>query len=272
MMQAMLSDQSMSDKEIAKLSLSDGWSAQQKVDGTRILLDISPYHVHVNNRRGEHSKRAAEVLDVIGDWAYALRKKEMCVVLDGEWVNNTYCLFDLKYFDAYHTEDDPFYVRWANLRAFVSATDNSAVKLLHTAFNEAEKIALIEACIRQSAEGIVFRKNNSPYTDYYSDDIQRIEFKREINAVITRVLSGGKRVELGLVASDQVFNIGMCYASSKRNAIYNVGDAVKVGYSHISSRGDLVRPYMIRKMVDLHPADCTVNQIAGATNSEIVIP
>lgn len=255
-------------EEAARLAIDDAWVAQQKFDGRRILVDINKDHVHINNRLGEHSSWTSHILDQLGDWFYSISNKNLQVVFDGEWVDDTYHVFDLKSCDL-HTEEDPYYLRWANLRGFLSAFDRpESIEPVYTAFAEEDKLELIKQAHNHQAEGIVFRKYRGMYIPGRADNIKKFKFVRSLDAVVMGHIPGRKSVKVGLVDTDKVFEIGHCSTTFLTGV--NVGDVVEIQYLYFSKHDRLVQPILQRVREDKDVTECTFDQVDRYQSNEVV--
>lgn len=150
---------SVDEGALERLFDDDGYLAQQKLDGARVLV-----HVHeeliVTNRSGQHSSMPRALLEVLAE---APRGS----VLDGELVSTKgeaiYWVFDLLQHGAHDLRGAPYLDRYQELDALIDQL-RDPIRLVPTAVDAQDKRALYQKLAAARAEGIVFKRSDAPYT------------------------------------------------------------------------------------------------------------
>ncbi len=94
----------------------DAWVFSQKIDGMRVLAVVSNHKVTFLNRNGEPVQKTLvdnlrrELASLNGDW-----------VFDGEYVNDTYYVFDMPRAGTVLSEHNFYYERRAALETVIAA-------------------------------------------------------------------------------------------------------------------------------------------------------
>lgn len=132
----------------------DGYLAQEKLDGKRIMVDVTFGKVTASNRR-------SWVIGIPKDIEQELAKFDDCV-LDGELVGGVYYVFDLLSHNGEDLKSLPCIERFDRLIHVIGDQMLEQVGLVPTAFSTQEKQALADSLSLK--EGIVFKKVNAPYT------------------------------------------------------------------------------------------------------------
>lgn len=132
----------------------DKYLAQEKLDGKRIMVDVTFGKVTASNRR-------SWVIGIPKDIEQELAKFDDCV-LDGELVGGVYYVFDLLSHNGEDLKALPCVERFDRLVHVIGDQMLEQVGLVPTAFSTQEKQALAESLSLK--EGIVFKQVNAPYT------------------------------------------------------------------------------------------------------------
>jgi bifunctional non-homologous end joining protein LigD len=142
-----------------RLLSDDGWGAEEKFDGKRIILRYEGERLSVINRKGlTCAVSAAFVAD-----ALALGETFGDFVIDGEAVGETFRAFDLLGLEGRDLRALPFIQRRA-LLAELLADGLPFLRLSQLAVTREAKEELCYWLRREGREGVVFKRLDAPYT------------------------------------------------------------------------------------------------------------
>jgi bifunctional non-homologous end joining protein LigD len=146
------------DDELDRFLHDDGWVAQQKLDGIRILATVLSDRVLPTNRDGQQSDTVdAAVLA-------GLDALEVGTIVDGEVIGDRYWVFDVLKVGERDVTSLGVVERWQILDDELSPGFSGNIEVLPLREGTAHKRALYEQMVAQSAEGLVFKQRHAPYT------------------------------------------------------------------------------------------------------------
>jgi bifunctional non-homologous end joining protein LigD len=140
--------------EAGRLISDDGWWAQEKFDGKRMLLRKADVVTAVN-RNG----LSVGAPDVIITWASRVNRS---YVVDGELVGETLCVFDLLELDEIDLRLWAYDQRLSRLEGL---RFDGAIAVVETAKTAHEKHQFYDRLRAAGGEGIVFKQHAAPYTE-----------------------------------------------------------------------------------------------------------
>ena len=148
------------DETTAKaIGADDGWMLQEKIDGVRCMVRGHPGTMEGSNRKGLVMPLPAPVVDSITtllDGGQA--------VLDGEMVGDVYHVFDLLELNGRNLRPYGAEERYDRLAALFGDDDDDPNVTLVVAFmTSAGKQEAFSRLKAERAEGVVFKRKNSPY-------------------------------------------------------------------------------------------------------------
>jgi bifunctional non-homologous end joining protein LigD len=146
--------------DLDRVLTDSNWWAQQKLDGDRVLFEVTDGKVAALNRNGEIRVNlvprnvTAQFESMPGTW-----------VFDGELMTDgVYWLFDMPVADPHITPSLPYEFRLVVLeRFFAGWAPDPCVRLLPTARTPAAKANLVEATLAANGEGVIFKDVTAPY-------------------------------------------------------------------------------------------------------------
>lgn len=238
--------------QVTEYIQDDGWWAQEKHDGKRMLLHKTGTEITAINRRGLSVGAPDVIIQQAG-------KIDQGFLVDGEAIGETLFVFDLLEIRGKDVRSMPYAERLSHLES-LALTDPFVV--VEAAKTTVEKQQLYERLQMAGAEGIVFKKHDAPYTagrpnsggaqlkfKFYetaSVIVSKINDKRSVGVA---VLDGGKQVEIGNVTIPPNKEI------PAENAI------VEVRYLYAYEGGSLYQPTYLGVRDDVDRADCVIAQL-----------
>lgn len=259
--------------ELEPLLADDGWVAQQKLDGARVLVHVKETVV-ATNRAGEVTELAsAELLSCLAEAAPGS-------ILDGELVGGEYHVFDLLQHGTQDLRGTGYLDRWLELDALVDQL-SGPVRLVAVARTEPEKRALFARLEAERAEGIVFKQKDAPYTPGRpsSGGAQR-KHKFVKSADVVLVENAGNAYAMVVFDPDGAERpVGKVFAgttTATREAIdakLGAGErpVAEVEYLYATDDDQLFQPVFLRLRADKAAEECTLDQLVR-TNRAVVAP
>ncbi len=250
---------SIDDGELAVARLLDeGYAAQQKFDGKRIILSIDRATVTAHNRTGLVCEVSQPILE------QARRLSVIApLILDGEWLRETKSLhvFDLLEIDGADLRNLPFQQRQRQLAKTLAVAQLPNLAAVRTEYLREGKAALLEKINAHNLEGIVLKAVTSPYRVGRQPD----QFKFKFTAVSSFVITGlNQKQSVSLGAYDARGTLVNCGDVKIRSSRFKVreGMIIDVEYSHAFSSSNLIyQPRMDKIRDDLQPEACTLSQL-----------
>lgn len=231
--------------QVAQLMQDDAWWAQEKYDGKRMLLykaDAQLDKVTAINRSG----LSVGAPDMILKRASSVARMYL---VDGEAVGETFFAFDLLEFDQANVRSLPYRQRLVQLASL--GLDGSIV-MAATAQTAAEKQQLYDRLQTADAEGIVFKKQDAPYTvgrpnsggtqvkfKFYATASVVVTKINEARSVAVAVLDGEKQVGVGNVTIPPNQDIPALKAIVEVRYLYAYKDGSLYQPTYLGVRDDL---------------------------------
>ena len=250
---------------------SRDWIVEQKLDGHRVLLEVTNGRAKAIGRNGQSSQHNA--LFMQRGYANDLKQLPADCVLDGELVGDTFWAFDLPYWAERANPinpSDPLHVRRAQLDNLFDfwSPDRSYFRLLPQATKELDKSKLALTVLQGGGEGVMLKPLASTYrSGVRAKDICKIKFVKTVDCVVSAVGTQGKEnYELSLYVrridgTSSLQTVGRCSAIGKDKV--NVGDVIEVKYLYVGADGRLYQPRMMRVRTDKDAMECDIVQLDG---------
>lgn len=257
---------------LVALCEDDAYYAEQKVDGHRCMMHVQDGQVRAITRNWN---------EVTGVPQSIFRQFDVMVrqggrwIIDGEWLNGTFYVFDVLCAGDQSFLDEPYENRRTFLENFFPSWNPVGITLLPVARTHEEKIALAQHVMSAGCEGLVFKKVSSVYYQARSECWWRVKFRNTIDCFITELNSDGHHniVLSVLLADGKEFTVGECTAEAgdgKRGYKFKIGDIVEVTYQYASDEGKLIQPTLPRVRKDKSRDECTYDQLVFA-NREVKV-
>lgn len=256
------------DKYIA----DDGWVAEQKLDGKRLLLQVEDGNVTVVNRYGvatsvDHTI-AEPFTSLTGRWCF-----------DGEEIHNQFWIFDMPYALDLVSPKDEYDQRRKSLEAVFGAgwSDHPRLKLIDVAHTEPDKRALFDWVESHEGEGVMFKNRAGLYQPgKRSHSFLKAKFTETVDCVIMEIMPKGKSscvVGLFRDPSDplpvEVGSVKMTESNLKKVAL---GQVIEVKYLNFTRDEKLYQANFLKFRTDKLPHDCLLDDNLRRVNKTIHVP
>lgn len=258
---------------LESLLADDAWIAQQKLDGNRVIVHVGD-EVIATNRQGQVTQVHASILDCIADAPRG-------TVIDGELVSSggdpCYWAFDL----LQHGDEDlrtlAYRDRYAELDALLEELPGP-VKLVPTAWKREAKKTLLERLEATRAEGIVFKKLDSPYTPGRpASGGNQLKYKFVKTADVFLTENAGNAYRMAVYDGKKVREVGKVFAGTTNEIRKELDERISGGerpvaaveYLYATDDDQLFQPVFLTLRDDKEPGDCVLSQLVK-TNREVV--
>lgn len=266
--------------DVSRVLDSEDWVTQFKYDGDRVVVEAVEGRIRVLNRQGEVKTRnvgRAQLLPFT-----ALHRGRW--VFDGEVVGRTLVLFDLVSASsdalAWVTEDDPFTTRYLALSVIAellgvptAAQDTSApVVVAPVAFGPGSKARMLTDAVVEQREGVIARRRSGVYEQgRRSMDLLKHKFIKDVDVVVSGLHATKESATLS-VYDEHGSLIEVGSASTIGKGPVSPGEVWVVTFLYVTDPAHprLVQPRLIRSRSDKTPAQCLLDQFAGAGTNRIV--
>jgi bifunctional non-homologous end joining protein LigD len=224
----------------------DGWAAQEKMNGIRLMVRVTPKTPAVGvNRRGlERPIPQILVNSLIGQ----------NVVLDGELIGTTFHAFDILEQDGQDCRSEAFMARTARLEKLVRVIGSPCVLLVPAVTGEAKKRELVNRLKTDRKEGVVFKRTNEIYEPGRRDNVKKalavkVKFYKAISPVVIGWKNGKQSVEVGLRDQikgneAQIVSVGWVTVPTKYVGQIEVGKPVRVRYLYATDGSQLYQAHL----------------------------
>lgn len=252
-----------SPEDVQRMINDDNWSAQVKMDGDRLVVSLENGQKGAFNRQGMAKQRNVgkahlEAFDGLeGDW-----------IIDGEVVGRTFHVFDVIKAPGMN-EDASFEERFEIIsEAFdeYGLHDNEAVALVTTATSPDDKQSLRDETRVNRGEGLIFRRNNAPYTHGRSDAIVKDKFTKSADVIVmsSNASEGKESVEVGIKVNGKLKRVGSLSTIGKRDI--KEGDVIEASFKHVidTSNPVLVEGRIERIRYDKSADECDLEQFENS--------
>lgn len=251
---------------VAELLADDGFGAQSKHDGKRILIQSAGGAIIGINRKGLTCGLPQTIIAAAG----ALARMFGDFILDGEAVGDVYYAFDLLASGGVDLRERPYTERYRSLAARVMGLDH--ITLSELATGRAAKEELITRLRAANGEGVVFKRLTAPYRAGRPNS-GGDQLKHKFYATCSVIVSGvnqKRSVALSVVdATGARVGVGNVTVPPNK-AIPSVGSVIEVRYLYCFSGGSLFQPVFLDGRDDIVPEECGIEQLKYKAEEEAV--
>lgn len=253
--------------DLPRLCQDDRYELSQKVDGRRLLVQLSGGVIRGFNRRGERT-------DVPRAVAARLALCPIDVVMDGELIGPTWHVFDLPEAHNAVTPQTPLRVRRTALETLVStcSLESPALRLLPAATTTDDKTRLSQRVIEAGAEGLMAKDLEGAYLyGKRGSAMRKLKLTKTVDAVVIGFSAHGHdSLSLGLYddAGDLV-PIGEVTRQAGDGRLAKAGSVVEVTYLTFSGTR-LIQPTRPLLRSDKQPDECHWDQLSVGHTRAIV--
>lgn len=261
------------DRDVAmKLIEDDEWVMEEKMDGKRIAVAISPSEVRISNKSARACGMPAPIVTAI----QALKSLEyvgpvLYLEADGELVGEKYHVFDIFAIDGSDLRQLPYETRAAHYAKLIGRNKAlaggvfDAIEAVETFYGTAAKRAAFERIEGRNGEGVVFKRRDMVYAPGRPNSggpALKFKFKESSTAICLGDSSDGKRsIRLGLLSSDgEMVNVGKVTVPPNQ-PVPQPNSLVEVQYLYKYEGGSLFQPVLLRIRDDQNREDCTLAQV-----------
>lgn len=250
---------------------NDAWWVEQKLDGHRVLIESKGDEAVALNRHGERYMHAfsAEILEAI---AGAFGGEH--VIVDGEYLDGVYYVFDLAFFVI----DKPFTFseRRHSLELWFQLWSHPKVQLVKCAKEPAEKQALIHMVRESGGEGVMLKRKNGLYSSgSRSDAMFKAKFVKTAEVIVLEPYHEDKQaMRIALYHQEHIIETGSVNMIHHTDILSELkpGDVVEIKYIYAhkgQGKFRFVQPIFMRRRDDKSPQECTTGQLEY-TNKAVV--
>lgn len=261
------------DRDVAmKLIEDDEWVMEEKMDGKRIAVAISPSEVRISNKSARACGMPAPIVTAI----QALKSLEyvgpvLYLEADGELVGEKYHVFDIFAIDGSDLRQLPYETRAAQYAKLIGRNKAlaggvfDAIEAVETFYGTAAKRAAFERIEGRNGEGVVFKRRDMVYAPGRPNSggpALKFKFKESSTAICLGDSSDGKRsIRLGLLSSDgEMVNVGKVTVPPNQ-PVPQSNSLVEVQYLYKFEGGSLFQPVLLGIRDDQNREDCTLAQV-----------
>jgi bifunctional non-homologous end joining protein LigD len=261
------------DRDVAmKLIEDDEWVMEEKMDGKRIAVAISPSEVRISNKSARACGMPAPIVTAI----QALKSLEyvgpvLYLEADGELVGEKYHVFDIFAIDGSDLRQLPYETRAAHYAKLIGRNKAlaggvfDAIEAVETFYGTAAKRAAFERIEGRNGEGVVFKRRDMVYAPGRPNSggpALKFKFKESSTAICLGDSSDGKRsIRLGLLSSDgEMVNVGKVTVPPNQ-PVPQPNSLVEVQYLYKYEDGSLFQPVLLGIRDDQNREDCTLAQV-----------
>lgn len=259
-----------SDGQALLLLSKEGWHAEQKLDGVRLLIHVHEGKIIGINRKGAITLIPDKVADAFawfdGEW-----------VLDGELVKNTYWVFDLvRAMDVvtpampYTNRRDVLEQLWPQLLM------PDCVQLLRSAREPEDRAALALDLKEARCEGVMLKNGAAPYrAGKRTKDTRKWKYVNDVDCIVMATgIDGKQNLSVGLVVPEtgEIIEVATVTALAGDGMKAQVGDVVTVKCLYASEDNRLVQPTKPMLRDDKSPKECLFSQLESIkTNKDVLV-
>jgi len=244
--------------EVARLIVDDDWWAQEKHDGTRMLIHKADTVTAIN--RNGLSVGAPETI------INSASRVDQTYLVDGEAVGDKLFAFDILEINNTNVRPTPYSQRLSHLE---NLGLNGSIVVVETARTKEEKRQLYDRLKASGAEGIVFKKHSAPYTTGRPNSGgTQVKFKFYATAsVIVTKINDKRSVAVAVIAGENQVEVGNVTIPPNKE-VPAVNSIVEVRYLYAYKGGSLYQPTYLRVRDDISFEDCLISQLKYKKETE----
>ncbi len=247
-----------------KLITDDGWWAQEKLDGKRVLVRRTAEQIIGINRKGLTTALPQPVVEqatILGSQQW---------LIDGEAIGDTFVAFDLLEEASMDLRPKAYSTRLKALYDMLPPNGKAAIRTLGTAIGTRHKKALLKSLRERNAEGIVLKRHDAPYTPgrpASGGDQLKLKFYATASCIVAGINSGKRSVAIELCDGERRVSVGNVTIPAGR-PIPSAGEVIDIRYLYAHAGGSLFQPVFLNRRDDLAAAECKLSQLKFRAGSE----
>lgn len=240
-------------EEVDDYLTDDAWCMQEKFDGERRTLIFEDGVITAANKKGQEIGLSGEIGKAFLEFT---AKATQTIILDGEDMGSYIAVFDKITRDEYQT-------RYTDLVLSVG-TNNKTIRVCDTAWTTEEKVNFFKELRARNAEGVVFRRKDSPYSPgrptNYGPCI-KFKFKDTASCIVLAQNVGKSSIKLGCVDHHKnLIAVGNTTVYANQT-MPKVGDIVEVEYLYYYKGGSLFQPVLKGIRNDVDESECLISKL-----------
>ncbi len=245
---------SIDESEATRLIGDPAFCMEEKLDGRRLLLEKQDNEINGINRLGLF-------VGVPETIAAAARKLPVDCVVDGEAVGDTLHVFDLLRIDGSSIQGQSYQYRYRQLGDLVGKAPG-CISLVLTALNKPEKALAFCTFKAMKAEGVVFKRLDSPYTPGRpASGGPQLKFKFcETASFIVSHINAKRSVSLMLLDGDKTVAVGNVTIPPNEK-IPVMGAIIECRYLYCFRGGSIFQPVYLGERDDIPSQECVIGQL-----------
>lgn len=254
------------------------WVMQEKQDGQRVLIEITPAVNKVSNKLAKARTAPAVVLvqlQALEAMDLFFSPKIQQIHVDGELIGYDYHIFDLLQLDGNDMRSMPYRDREATYQRLLGGNkakeDGSSdcfksLKPVKTFITTEEKLEAFQRIEAAKGEGVVFKLASAPYTEGRPNSggtALKFKFRERSTCICLGVSEGKRSIRLGMLdAAGDVVEVGKVTVLPNFD-VPAEGDLVEVEYlyKYEGMGGCLFQPVMKGVRDDVLRSECTLAQV-----------
>jgi bifunctional non-homologous end joining protein LigD len=263
------------DRDVAMKLIEDGeWVMEEKMDGKRIAVAISPSEVRISNKSARACSIPAPIITAIQSLvSVEYVGTVLYIEADGELIGDKYHVFDIFAIDGADLRNLPYETRAAHYAKLIrrnkalSSSVFDTIEAVETFYGTAAKRAAFERIEGRNGEGVVFKRRDMVYAPGRPNSGGpalkfKFKFKESSTAICLGDSSDGKRsIRLGLLSSEgEIVNVGKVTVPPNQ-PVPKPNDLVEIQYLYKYEHGALFQPVLLRVRDDQNRDECTLAQV-----------
>jgi len=227
---------------------------QQKHDGRRLLVQKSEEGIRGINRRGLECGLPETIQE-------AAQKIEGYWLIDGEAVGETLHAFDILELEGVNLRRATYFKRLAVLMNLLMGAQQNTIRWTDPWIDPQQKRRKFQELQSESAEGVVFKHKDSPYTaGRPASGGAQLKYKFvETASVLVTAINGPRSIGIGFI--DHPGTAGNV-AIPSNHSVPKIGAVVEVRYLYAMPQSlALYQPVYLGERDDIEPSECLSGQL-----------
>lgn len=254
--------------DIGPYVFDGNFAFEQKLDGERLAVIVNDGQVSGVNRRGIATPLHPAIIKALdgtgGHW-----------IIDGEWIDQTFWMFDLP--TAPNVEPrTPYSLRRESLDAIapVLTERTKRIQLVPSHRTPEAKVALMRWVVEHHAEGIMVKDLRATYIGRRSNAMLKAKLIETVDCVVGEIGREGKHsIAVELLDEEGVsVDVGSVKVTGELLATLKPGDVIEVIYLYCTQERRLYQPRFGRVRTDKLATECTIDQLKFTDKSVLAIP
>ncbi len=260
--------------ELERLFADDEMIAQQKLDGTRVLVHVHE-EIFATNRSGQITAVGRDLLE-------CMEHLPRGTIIDGEIIADeegpTYWLFDVLSIGDEDVTARGYAKRWERLSDEIEPGVHGRVQVLPMVTGRKQKRALFETLHKSQAEGIVFKHKNAPYVaGRPASGGAQLKHKFIKSADVVIVENAGNAYRMVVYDKNKPLEVGKVFAGTTNESRKELDarlargerPVAEVRYLYATEDEQLFQPVFVRIRDDKEAKTCLRSQLAK-TNRKVL--